>query len=51
VERFVAYVPWCVAHHSQYFGLISLYDFCVERFRAAPQLYTIGPYGLEDYFI
>jgi len=28
-----------------------LYDFCVGRFRAAPELYTIGPYGPEDYFI
>ena len=51
MECFVAHVPRCVEHHSQYFGLDSLYDFCVGRFRAAPELYTIGPYGLEDCFI
>ena len=48
---FVAYVPRCVKHHSQNFGLDSFYDLCVGRFEAAPDLYTVGPYGLEDYFI
>ena len=51
MECFVAYVPWCVKHHSQYFALDSLYDFCVGWFGAAPELYTIGPFGLEDFFI
>jgi len=33
---------WCGEHHSQYFGLNALYDFCVGRFRAAPKFARLG---------
>jgi hypothetical protein len=42
---------WCVEHRSQYFGLHSLYDFCVGRFGTAPKLYTVGPYRFNDRFV
>jgi hypothetical protein len=37
VECVVADIPWCIEHHSQYFGLNSLYDFCVGRLGTAPK--------------
>jgi hypothetical protein len=51
VECVFADIPWCVEHHSQYFGLHSLYDFCVGRLGTAPMLYTVGPYRFNDRFV
>jgi hypothetical protein len=51
VECVVADISWCVEHHSQYFGLHSLYDFCVGRLGTAPKLYTVGPYRFIDRFV
>jgi hypothetical protein len=44
-------VPGSVHYHAQGLGLESFQDFDVGGGSSAPELYTIGPDGFENYFI
>jgi hypothetical protein len=49
-EGHIRHVPWCIGYHED-FPLEAFQYFDVEDGSWAPELYSVGPDGFEDYFI